>query len=134
MLVSGDEVADWVALGTGADVTKKVQAIGLVNDGELVAGAAYDCYSGTNIFAHIRIDGKVGREFYKAIFAYPFEQLGCSRITGWVERANEKAVKLNEHFGFTVEAVMTGAAKNGGDILLMVLWKKDCKVLNWRMK
>jgi RimJ/RimL family protein N-acetyltransferase len=132
VLVQGDEVARWVAEKTSADLTAKAQAIGLLKDGKLIAGVAYDCYSGTNVFAHQRIEGRVTREFWWAVFSYPFEDLGCNRITGFVQATNDKAIKLNEHLGFVEECRLKGAAHDGSDMLLMVMWKKDCRMLNWR--
>jgi hypothetical protein len=134
MLVQGAMVAQWVSEDTAAGLTDNAQAIGLLKDGELVAAAAYDCFSGTNIFAHLRVCGRATREFWAAIFHYPFEDLGCSRITGYVQESNRKAVTLNEHLGFTVEGRLKGAAHDGGDMLVMVMWKEDCRMLNWRRK
>jgi len=29
---------------------------------------------------------------------------------------------------------MKNAAEDGGDVIIQVLWKKDCKMLDWRLK
>jgi len=132
MLVQGEEVVRWVEEGVNTTFTRKAQAIGLLKDGKLVAGVAYDEFSGTNIFAHQRIEGTVTREFWWAVFSYPFEDLGCNRITGYVQETNEKAVKLNRKWGFVEEARLKGAAWDGTDMIAMTMWKQDCRMLNWR--
>jgi RimJ/RimL family protein N-acetyltransferase len=132
MLVQGAMVAQWVYEETHATLSPRAQAIGQLKDGELIAAVAYDEYTTNNILAHIRIDGKPTRDFWHAIFHYPFEELGCKRITGIVEESNDKAVKLNKHLGFVEEARLKEAAHDGKDMVIMVMWKKDCRMLNWR--
>jgi len=132
VLVQGEEVVRWVEEGVNTTLTHKAQAIGLWDGEKLIAAVAYDEFSGTNIFAHQRIEGRVTREFWWAVFSYPFEDLGCNRITGYVQETNEKAVKLNKKMGFVEEARLKGAAHDGTDMVAMVMWKKDCRMLNWR--
>ena len=79
-IVQGQEVADWVVEGTNANLSNKAVAIGLVKGNELVAAMAYDGWNGTNIFCHQRIDGKTNRAYWKAVFSYPFNDLGLSLI------------------------------------------------------
>ena len=110
-------------------------AIGLEKDGEVVAGAVYEGYTGHNIFVHLA--GKPGRrwmtrEFLRAGFAYPFIQLGCDRLTGTVDASNLDALNLDLHFGFTVECKLAGAARDGSDILVLVMWRDQCRFLGDR--
>jgi len=106
-------------------------AVGLERGGEIIAGVVYENYTGPNIFAHIAgIPGKrwMTRTFLHAIFHYPFVRLGVERITAQVEASNSDARRLNEHFGFQNEAVLRGAMPSG-DLILMVLWKKNCRFI-----
>ena len=132
MIVQGQAVADWVAEGTGAKLTADAQAIGLVTDGKLVAGVVYDCWTGTNIFCHQRIIGKTTKEYWEAIVTYPFITLECNRVTVTVNADNTKSIRIVEHMGFVEEGRMTGANSKGGDVIYYVLWKQDCKILNWK--
>jgi RimJ/RimL family protein N-acetyltransferase len=56
--------------------------------------------------------------------------LGCARVTAPVEAKNLAARKFNEHIGFTQEAAMKGAASDGGDIILYVMRREDCRYVN----
>ena len=133
-IVQGKGVMDWIVEATNAEFSPKAQGIGLLKDGELVAGAAYDGWTGPNIFVHQRIIGKPTRAYWKAVFDYPFNGLGCTRLTGTVDASNKEAIKLNEHLGFKEEGRLKDAAFDGGDVIVHVLWKADCKILDWKLK
>ena len=133
-LVSGDAVVDWVCDNINHDPSTVAMGIGLLDRGNLIAGAVYEGYTGTNIFMHMCIAKPVTKEFWQAIFSYPFDDLRVNRITGYLMETNTKAVKLNTHLGFKVEGRLKGAAHDGTDMLAMVMWKDDCKMLKWRKK
>ena len=112
-----------------------MQAIGLRRDGELVAGVVYEGYNGKNIWMHVAaIPGArwMSRMYLHAVFAYPFGVCGCNRVSGYVNESNLAARRFDEHLGFEVEARLRGAACNGGDVLLYVLWRDKCRFLKGR--
>lgn len=131
MIVQGAGVVDWVARRTGDDFGEKVAAIGQVKDDQLIAGIVYKDYNGRNVVTCMAIDAPPSREFWFAAFSHAFTALGCDRVTVTVEESNEKALGLNKHLGFTEESRMVGAASDGGDYIVMVMWARDCKQLNW---
>lgn len=96
---------------------------------EVVAGAAYEGFNGRNVWVHLAGVGKtwMSRDFLRAGFAYPFLVCGVDRLSGYVNASNVQARRLNEHFGYQVEATLHGAAPDGGDVLLYVMWRKDCR-------
>lgn len=107
-----------------------MRAIGLRRDGELVAAAIYEGFNGQNMWAHLAgVPGGrwMTRDFLRAGFAYPFLVCGVQRLTGWVDASNTQARRLNEHLGYSVETVLRGAAHDGGDVLIYVMWRKDCR-------
>ena len=132
MLVTGLGVAEWVFQRVGGSVSAHSQGIGWQVDGEIVAGVAYECFTGGNIYVHQCVQGRVPRMFWWAVTDYPFNQLGCKRITGLVESTNKKALELNKHIGFRVEATLEKAGQNDADMVVMVLWKEDCRFLRWK--
>lgn len=107
-------------------------ALGLIRQGKLVAGVLYENYNGCNIFAHWATEPGTFRpltaNFLWAAFHYPFEVLGCRRVSGLVEPSNSTAVKMDLKLGFHVEATLKNAAPSG-DLLLMCMLKEDCKWL-----
>jgi len=109
-----------------------MQGIGIERDGTLVGGVLYDGYTHNNIFMHVAgTDGIqwATKSFVKAAFGYPFKQLNCKRVSGWVDASNEKARQLDEHLGFKREAVLEGVARDGGDVIIYRMWKHECRFI-----
>lgn len=110
--------------------TDGMRCIGLRKDGELVAAAVYEGFNGQNMWVHLAgVPGQrwMTRDFLRAGFAYPFLVCGVQRLSGYVNSSNLAARRLNEHFGYKVEATLKGAAPDGGDVLIYVMWRKDCR-------
>ena len=109
-----------------------MKGIGLEKDGELIAGALYEGFNGQNVWAHLAGQpGKrwMNREFLWYGFHYPFNEMGVKRISGYVNASNTEARRLNEHFGYQEEARLKGAAPDGGDVILYVMWRENCRFL-----
>lgn len=107
-----------------------MQGIGLERDGDLIAGVIFEGYNPFNIFMHVAaVPGArwLTRDYLRACFRYPFVQLGCKRVTGWVEESNMAARRFDEHLGFREEARLRCAARDGGDVILYVLWREECR-------
>ena len=107
-------------------------AIGLRKNGELVAGAIFEGFNGRNLWVHLA--GAPGsrwmtRDYLKLCFAYAFLACGVDRLSGYVNASNAQARRLNEHFGYRQEATLQGAAADGGDVLIYVMWRKDCRFI-----
>lgn len=132
MLVQGEYVARWVMDKVGA-YTERMTALGWEVDGVIVAGTAFENYNGNNMFGHQRIDKAPPREYWFCVADYIFSHCGCKRFTATVESDNIQAIRLNKHIGFEIEATLKDAGHNG-DLLIMVLWPKKCKMLNWSKK
>jgi RimJ/RimL family protein N-acetyltransferase len=125
-----ERVYAFVSERTKINRVSGAQAIGLSKDGDLIAGAIYEGFNGHNVWVHLAgMPGRrwMTRQFLYAGFAYPFIQLGCSRISGYVEAWNMDARRLDEHFGYKQEAVLRGAASDGGDVILYVMRREDCR-------
>jgi len=133
-LINDDERIYRFMLDRGVTLIRSAgqQGIGVERHGELVGAVLYDEYNGQNIWMHVAgTDGVrwATKDFVRAVFRYPFEQLQCKRITGWVEASNEKARKLDENLGFKQEAILSGAARDGGDVIIYCMKKEDCRFL-----
>jgi RimJ/RimL family protein N-acetyltransferase len=114
-------------------VVAGMKGLGLERDGELVAGVLYEGWNGVNIWMHVAAaPGKrwMTREYLRYCFYYPFVELGCRRVSGCVEASNEQARRFDEHLGFRQEAVMQGAASDGGDLILYVMRREECRYVD----
>ena len=116
----------------GLERNDGMRAIGLRKDGDLVAGAVYEGFNGHNIWVHLAaVPGArwMTREYLRKCFAYPFELCGVDRLSGYVDASNHAARRLNEHFGYKEEARLRGAAPDGGDVIIYVMWRDQCRFL-----
>lgn len=125
-------VYDFVSQYMPMAMVAGMKGIGLEKDGELIAGALYEGFNGQNVWAHLA--GKPGkrwmnRQFLWYGFHYPFNEMGVKRISGYVNASNTEARRLNEHFGYQEEARLKGAAPDGGDVILYVMWRENCRFL-----
>jgi len=109
-----------------------MKGLGLERDGELVAGVLYEGYNGHNVWMHVAAEPGakwLNKEYLRYCFHYPFVELGCTRVSGYVEAKNASARRFDEHLGFRKEAVLQGAASDGGDVILYVMRREDCRYL-----
>ena len=124
------QVFDFVAARNPLAWIDGCKGLGLVRDGELVAGVIYEGFNGHNIWMHVA--AKPGarwmtRAYLRYCFYYPFIELGCRYVRGYVEASNTAARRFDEHLGFTQAAVLPGAASDGGDVILYVMPKENCR-------
>ena len=109
-----------------------MKCLGLERDGELVAGVMFEGFNGRNEWMHVAaIPGArwMTKEYLRYCFHYPFNEMGVDRISGYVNESNEVARRFDEHLGFHEEARLKGAAPDGGDVLLYVMWRDDCRFI-----
>lgn len=114
-----------------------VNTLGVEQDGELIAGVVFESYTGSSISLHVAaLEGRnwLSKEFLFRVFAYPFLQLECNRVTGLVRADNEKAQKFDEHLGFVKEGVMRRGATDGTDYIIYGMLKEECRWLNFKGK
>lgn len=97
-----------------------------------IAGVIYDGYNGAIIHAHIWMDAErtPSREWFAAIFDYPFNRCGVKKVIGQVCSDNKEAQKLDEHFGFVLEAKIDDYYPSGASLLVYTLTREQCRVLN----
>lgn len=123
-----DRVADWVAEQMADGATwHNYYAMGAERQGELVSGIVFENLNGHNANVHIAVSKptKLFLELLDHAFIYAFETCGLRRLTGLVEADNIKALQLDLHIGFQIEAVMKGAGSSGQDLLILVLWPEN---------
>jgi RimJ/RimL family protein N-acetyltransferase len=105
------------------------ETIGLEDDGELLAVVVYNLYSGADIAMHIAaVPGRLWmtREFLRVAFRYPFVQLGCRRVSGFVPASNADAQRFDEHLGFRREGLMRHALPDD-DIIVYGMLREEAR-------
>ena len=131
MIVQGIEVTAWIAEKTGIVVHDRCAAIGYVKDKKIIAGVSYERFTGKTIIGHQRIDEHAPKGFWIACADYAYNKLGVEKIIGLVDSTNEKAIKVNYKMGYYLETTIKDAGTNGDDLLVMVMTKENCKILDW---
>jgi RimJ/RimL family protein N-acetyltransferase len=127
LIVNSAHVAHWVSIRIeGMFPSQGATSIGDIRDGKIVGGVVFDSYTGASIVASIAFD-KVGwsRKFIWAIFDYPFNQLGVSKIIAYAHYWNVKSLNLLRKMGFKQEGRIKDVYEDG-DMLIMTLTKNDC--------
>ena len=129
MVLINSDVAIWVMQKQGTWLPH-MTAIGDIKGGKLIAGVAFDLQTKQCLWGHMRCDSPPSKAFYINLADFIFNQQGCKKFSALVEATNDKAIKLNKHMGFVIEATL----KDAGDdcnLHIMTLWQKDCRFLNW---
>jgi RimJ/RimL family protein N-acetyltransferase len=127
-----DRVIDWVGKLVDEDDFGPAVAIGLEENGELIAGVVYNMYTKVSISMHVAaVPGKrwITRQFLYHCFAYPFIQLECKRVTGLVREDNLEAQKFDEHLGFVREGLVREACEDGANMILYGMLRSECRWL-----
>jgi hypothetical protein len=129
---NGARIGQWVAdkLGTVYSPNSSA-AIGLVKDGNVVAGVIYENWNRRSVVTHIAIEGRLTRSFLYAIFHHPFVTCGVNNIISAVNDTNTKSVLMVENMGFIAEGRLKDCSPDG-DIILYTMQKSDCRFLGKR--
>jgi len=130
MIVTGLRPGNWTAERIGGFFDPAcMAAIGWADSRDvLTAGATYRDWNGVAVEAQIAADRPLVLSFVRAIFDYPFQQLGASKIYVTVQAANAKSLDLAHRMGFAEEARLKDASP-GGDLIILTLRREDCRFL-----
>lgn len=125
------EIIQWVSgLVPGFQINPQSTAIGVIKRGELVAGLVYERCNGVNVEMSIGAKQRSGwadKAVLRGIFGYPFFQLGCRTITIVVAASNSASLSLVTRLGFEGEAIVRFAAHDGGDLVVLKMYREKCR-------
>lgn len=121
--VSDQRIADYVCARTGIVLTGSYSSLGVIADGKIIGGVAFNCFTGNDV--HVTVAGEpraFTRIFMRRVARYVFGELGCLRISITTEqpRVIEIAKRLGakiegakrDHFGKGRDGVMLGLLKD----------------------
>lgn len=137
LLGADDDVGRWIATriyGSEHWVDGCGTAIGFTYRDKLIAGAAFFRFNRANIEMAFASESArwMTRENIRRVFEYPFDKLGVKRITVIADASNHQSIRLNQYFGFKLEATLQQAAPDGDQLLFRML-RDECRWLRSEM-
>lgn len=128
MLIYGHKrvLAQWAGERLGISDWGPCETIGVLRRGEIAAVAVFNQYRPPNIeISFVVTDPRWATpDAVKAIIGYPFNQLGCKRLTSVTEATNQRARAFLCRLGFRQEGIHPDALP-GGDAVTYGLLRKD---------
>jgi RimJ/RimL family protein N-acetyltransferase len=108
-------VADWAARQLGIAAFGPCTTIAVVRNFEIVAAAVFHDYRPPNIeISFVTTDRAWSTpQFVHAVFQYPFDQLGCKRLTSITSASNQRARAFLCRLGFRQEGIHPEALPEG---------------------
>jgi RimJ/RimL family protein N-acetyltransferase len=135
ILIGADEMVSAMVAARIPHVSfDRYTALGVVRRGALIGGAVYHNYVGHDIQVSIAFDspGWALPGTLRALFDYPFNQLGCRRMTAMVGRRNKRSRKICEGLGFKLEGVHLKGLDGEQDVFSYGLLKEHCRWIKER--
>lgn len=105
------------------------KALGVVRNGELVAGVAYEQYNGVHCVATIAVDHPMWatKSTMFHIFWFPFGTLECEAVSVLVPITNLQSLNLATKMGFEREAIIKYAAPDGSHMVVLKMFRDQCR-------
>jgi RimJ/RimL family protein N-acetyltransferase len=126
-------VAEWVRQRVSPPVETwgPCWAIGITRGDELIAGVVYNLYRHPMIEASIASTDSswCSRRNLAAIFAFPFCQLGCTRMGASTDAENLEVRGFLERLGFRREGLLKSAFPGRRDAVLYGMTPEECRWL-----
>lgn len=125
-------LAEYVARSTGITWHQdmKFNSIGWLDSRGLKVAVIYNNYCGWDL--HMHIAARPGSlwchpEVLKHMFAYPFVQLGCRRVTAPIAVQNTRCRDTVESGGFQLEGIVRQMGVHGEDVCCYGMLKTECR-------
>ena len=130
-----EEVANWVMdklpIQPKGRTFGAYRSIGVLYKGDLVAGVVYNSLTDDMRDCHMTIASSsphwAGRLVLRALFDYPFNQLGVARVTATTNQKNKKSKDLLKRLGFMHEGCIRYYYNPNEGALIYGMLKSECK-------
>lgn len=126
-IVTDDRVIEFVCGTLGVNFFQGCTALGLEDDGKIVAGFLFNNHTTYDI--EITVAGSpnsAAPAFLRRVGGYVFEELGCLRMT--ITTAQEKIVELATRLGAQTEGRKRNHFGKGRDGIVLGILREDWKV------
>ena len=98
-------------------------------DGTLQGGVVFTNVDGAGVTMHSAGSSRawLNRSFLRAVFSYPFKQLGCRRLTTLVREDNKHAQTIALKAGYKLEGLLRAAEPDGCGLLVYGMLPDECR-------
>lgn len=139
-IISSPRVAQWVASKI-EDMKDAVEfgpctTIGVGVNGKPAMGVVYSMFReerhGNDVRVTIAAESHMPwakPSVLRTIFQYPFETLGCVRITCVIKEGNDRSLNLAKRLGFRKEGVLRRGWDGKTNALVYSMLKHECRYL-----
>lgn len=132
LLVNDPRTGEWVraAIPKVPRWTEGFKSLAKLDGDEIIGAVVYDAFTPYECCIHVRLEkpGCKTPEVLRAVFGYPFEQLGLKRLTGLVGAQNDRGRKLVTWLGFHFEGCKASALGDEDELVYGMLGS-SCKWL-----
>lgn len=124
-------------IGDDEQFAPDATAIGVVEGTKLLGGAVFSDYRVMTYGNDIRLHGAfqdarwATRRILGLILAYPFHQLGCTRLTTITAKNNKIARRFDERLGFRYVGKLSRGWDGRRDAIIYEMLKEECKWLKY---
>ena len=128
------DLVQWLCYRIGYNPTKHMTAIGEYDPArDLITGVVgYDGWSKNAVEMHAAGDGNwLSREMLYRVFHYPFVSAGVNVIFCRVDASDEATLEFDRKVGFVEQCRLRGGSDDG-DMVILAMYKGDCKWLKVR--
>lgn len=136
-------IAEFVShICDGSGLFGEYTALAKVDNTGIVVGVIYNNFTTDSsrkiINCEMHVAARPGakwatREFLFHAFNYPFNEMGCKRVTGLVKEDNTQALKTNYRLGFKKEGVIR-KGMDDQDLILLGMLRSECRFLDFNIK
>lgn len=120
---------DWFKERTSVIMCEDSQGVVAYDSkGRIMAACVADSFTVDACSVHLAIDRPIVLKsgFLEAIADHLFNTCGRARIFGLLPSNNQRAIKFDEHIGFTRVATIPNAIREGVDYIVMVMERGQC--------
>lgn len=137
ILIGYDHVlGPWVEKRIGYPITEKYTTIGVAINNRIAAVALYRNFREHDVEVLLAADNPrwATKGNIRKFFSYPFDELGCKRLTAYCSRYNKRSRKLIEGLGFKLEGNMRRAYDGKIDLVVYGMLVGECKWIRQQLR
>lgn len=119
---------DWVCEYLKMALSENTKGVVCEHEGELLAAMVCEGWTDNSVQTHIIVADKraLRHKFHHECARYVFTVADREKMIGIVPSDNEKALKLDKHFGFVELCRIKDAFEKGVDAVVMELHRDNC--------